>query len=219
VAITVEDGKIVVEGGSIGTGEACCCKKCEGPCDEENPCPEGCICCNGVCVEEIPEGECCGPCDEENPCPEGCICCNGVCVEEIPEGECCGPCDENEDCEPGCRCLDGECVEECRCKGCAENLQLSMGGQPDCFDGFYFDFIQCAFAGGISAAMYCQDNKWLVSVVICCSDDVEGGFCIAQYEAELDSENDCLPPAGDVSLVELFKFGPCPELPPVTITK
>jgi hypothetical protein len=78
--ITFQDGKpILTDDGKIGTEQACCCKKCEGPCGEENPCPEGCICCNGVCVEEIPEGECCGPCDEENPCPEGCICVDGEC--------------------------------------------------------------------------------------------------------------------------------------------
>jgi hypothetical protein len=80
-SITVQDGKLVLRDGVIGTEQACCCKKCEGPCDEENPCPEGCICCNGECVEEIPEGECCGPCDEENPCPEGCACLGGECVQ------------------------------------------------------------------------------------------------------------------------------------------
>ena len=29
--------------------------------------------------DDIPPGKCCGPCDEENPCPEGCVCVDGTC--------------------------------------------------------------------------------------------------------------------------------------------
>lgn len=42
--------------------------KCCGPCDEENPCPEGCACVDGKCATP-----CQGPC----PCPAGCNCCTG----------------------------------------------------------------------------------------------------------------------------------------------
>jgi hypothetical protein len=59
--ITLQNGQIVLRDGKIGTEQACCCKKCEGPCDEENPCPEGCACVDGECVDG---GE--APCDN---CP------------------------------------------------------------------------------------------------------------------------------------------------------
>jgi hypothetical protein len=56
--ITFQDGKPLMKDGKIGTEQECCCKKCQGPCDEENPCPEGCVCRNGVCVEAT--DSCCG---------------------------------------------------------------------------------------------------------------------------------------------------------------
>jgi hypothetical protein len=111
----------------------CCAPPCSGPCDEENPCPEGCICCNGECVEEIPEGECCGPCDEENPCPEGCYCCDGVCQSEPCEGVCCLP---DETCSTDYETQE-EC-EDCR-KVCHEVIVLPIDGPPDaCPAGFTF---------------------------------------------------------------------------------
>lgn len=59
MAIVRSGGKIVSKDGKLGTGQACCCKKCEGPCDEENPCPEGCVCVDGQCVPPT-SGACCG---------------------------------------------------------------------------------------------------------------------------------------------------------------
>jgi hypothetical protein len=58
--ITLQDGKLVLRDGAIGTEQACCCKKCEGPCDEENPCPEGCRCEDGECVPIL-----CDECGDE----------------------------------------------------------------------------------------------------------------------------------------------------------
>jgi hypothetical protein len=40
-----------------------------------NPCPPGQYCCDGECQEEPCEEECEGSCDGDNPCPEGCECC------------------------------------------------------------------------------------------------------------------------------------------------
>jgi hypothetical protein len=81
VSVRLVDGKWLIVGGNLATDAACCCPPppppCEGPCDEENPCPEGCECCQGEC-RPVSEGECVecsGSCDEENPCPEGCECC------------------------------------------------------------------------------------------------------------------------------------------------
>jgi hypothetical protein len=79
-------------GEDCGEGQQgkCCCGGSEGAC-----CTEEQYCCDGVCESE-PCGECSGPCDEENPCPEGCKCCNGECISvdqcceytpcECPEG-------------------------------------------------------------------------------------------------------------------------------------
>jgi hypothetical protein len=50
MALVVDGGGLVNKSGALGTGQACCCNKCSGPCDEENPCPEGCVCVDGECV-------------------------------------------------------------------------------------------------------------------------------------------------------------------------
>ena len=42
--IPLAAGKVVMRDDKVGTEQACCCNKCSGPCDEENPCPEGCCC-------------------------------------------------------------------------------------------------------------------------------------------------------------------------------
>ena len=114
-------------------------------------------------------------------------------------------------------CCGGDCV--CP-EGCVENLQISLGGNPACFGGFYSDFIEC-FNGGISASMYCDGGTWIVSVSVCCFEN--GGLCFASYEAVLECEADNLPPAGAVALIETGFFeegGGCPPLPPtVTIIK
>ena len=57
------------------------CEKCVAGavvvyCSEGQP-----NCCDGVCQAEECAGECSGSCDEENPCPEGCVCVDGVCQE------------------------------------------------------------------------------------------------------------------------------------------
>lgn len=134
-AITVQDGKIVMRDGKVGTEQACCCG--------------------------------------------GCVC-------------------------------TGECVE---------GLQLSLGNQPTCAGGFYFDFIECR-SGVIVASMHCSEGRWVIGVTACCAEI--DGVCAFDYAAELQSESDCLPPAGNVDLVEIGRFdgGGCPPLPPtVTIIK
>jgi hypothetical protein len=73
-------GSVLVVDGSVAISDQCCCdNQCSGACDEENPCPAGCKCCDGECK---PEDTCCGACDEDNPCPEGCYCCEGQCQDE-----------------------------------------------------------------------------------------------------------------------------------------
>jgi hypothetical protein len=48
--------------------------------DSEEDCP-GTWVTNGRCLETPCEPPCSGSCDEENPCPEGCACVDGECVE------------------------------------------------------------------------------------------------------------------------------------------
>ncbi len=97
MALVVDGGGLVNKSGSLGTGAACCCNKCSGPCDEENPCGEGCTCIQGQC---FPNCALVG-----NGCPEGYECCSqlvgvvnntavlaNVCLPvylDGPEGQCC----------------------------------------------------------------------------------------------------------------------------------
>jgi len=57
MSLTAQGGKLVVRNGALGTTQACCCNKCSGPCDAENPCGEGCVCVDGQCVAAT--GCCC----------------------------------------------------------------------------------------------------------------------------------------------------------------
>lgn len=127
MALVNQGGALRLVGGALGTGQACCCNKCSGPCPNGvEECAPGCGCKDSQCVP------CSGPCDENNPCPEGCSCVDGQCVE----GYCCingrasGSFTTKEACEanggrwinsvaatctgtcgPGNRCGDGcECV-------------------------------------------------------------------------------------------------------------
>lgn len=109
----------------------------------------------------------------------------------------------------------------CTCPaGCVDGLQISLGGTPSCAGGYYFDAIPCTF-GSISASMYCLNGTWFVSVSVCCFENE--GVCTVVYEAQLPCEEDSLPPAGVVTLTQVY-FNEidngCPPLPPVvTISK
>jgi hypothetical protein len=143
--IAVQDGKILLRDGAIGTEQSCCCKKCEGPCDAENACPEGCECVNGRCVTE-----CSGPCDAENPCPEGCRCFDGECVPE-----CSGPCDGDDSCPEGCECVGGECSGDVpplasNCRDCC----------PDWFDNGPPEEIELTYSVSTDGAV-CHGALWL----------------------------------------------------------
>jgi hypothetical protein len=48
--ITLQGGKLVLRDGKVGTEQACCCEKCEGPCDTNEECSPGCKCQDGECV-------------------------------------------------------------------------------------------------------------------------------------------------------------------------
>jgi hypothetical protein len=138
MALINQGGKLLLQNGALASGAACCCNKCSGPCDSENPCPEGCACVDGECVTS----PCSGPCG----CQEQDFACsviffdteeeaNQFCqdpakifrncdiydpaVNPLPDqGERWGvdycECTAPSACPEGCACVDGECVE---CQG------------------------------------------------------------------------------------------------------
>ncbi len=54
--ITLQDGKLVMRDGRVGTEQACCCEpgdetdECQGPCETDNDCSENCKCNEGECA-------------------------------------------------------------------------------------------------------------------------------------------------------------------------
>lgn len=160
------EGKCKCGTACCDSGEYCCSGVCQGEpcactgsCDEENPCQENCLCCDGVCQEccedgDCPGGEACcdGVCCPEGEtccggvcCPSGEVCCDGVCQdccsdEDCPgEGTCCaGACCPSDEC-----CHNGACIGGCPCEEC--NTTKCWGGcgqaytwqviQPLGFDG------------------------------------------------------------------------------------
>lgn len=120
---------------------------------------------------------------------------------------------------PSCCC--GETPPGCECpQDCVPGLSISLGegGNPSCTGGFYFDEIPCN-DGQISVSMGCVDGIWNIGVQIFCFND--DGFCFEQYGANLQCENDNLPPAGNVNLflIESNNNPGCDPPPVVTIIK
>ena len=141
--LTVQDGKLLLRDGKLGTEQACCCSSGNGAC---------CLP-DGTCEEGLTQQECeaCQPtfvCTEyaypenpEDPCPEGfspdgfggcsrqtavsaCAECSGFCQEDT-EGTC-GTFVPNKTCEQNpcnCCCVDGQpdqtktTAEECEAAG------------------------------------------------------------------------------------------------------
>ena len=130
--------------------DLCYCKECEGDCDTNAECGEGCYCAgNGKCEPKPCKGKCdngseCGPgcgCDENGDCVPcdsldcntseckdvlGCVCTGAGCKDETGCG---GQCDSYHDCEEGCTCGEnGECVP-CVDFSCDNNDCIN---QPGC---------------------------------------------------------------------------------------
>lgn len=129
--------------------ETCYCKECEGDCDTNGECGEGCYCAgNGKCEPKPCKGKCtngteCGPgcgCDENGDCVPcdsldcvtteckdvlGCICTGAGCKDETG---CNGECSSYHDCGPGCTCVGGFC-EPCIDFSCDNNDCIN---QPGC---------------------------------------------------------------------------------------
>lgn len=102
----------------------CHCYDCEGNCDFNEDCGEGCYCDNGVCKKN----PCFDTCISGADCGEGCGCYQGECV----------PCDSLP-CEPdcqfafGCACPEGSTCEEVKGRCREENVNLEwiyVSGTP-----------------------------------------------------------------------------------------
>ena len=65
MSLTVQDGRLVVRNGALGTTQACCCGGCSGPCESNGDCAPGCVCVDGECVTDAcePGYECIGTAD------------------------------------------------------------------------------------------------------------------------------------------------------------
>ena len=129
--------------------ETCYCKECEGDCDTNLECGEGCYCAgNGKCEPKPCKGKCtngteCGPgcgCDENGDCVPcdsldcntseckdvlGCTCTGAGCKDETG---CNGECGSYHDCGPGCTCVGGFC-KPCVDFSCDNNDCVN---QPGC---------------------------------------------------------------------------------------
>jgi hypothetical protein len=114
MALINEGGKLLLQNGALANGAGCCCGQCDpATCPTGTECQPPCVCVNGNCVR------CSGPCDGENPCPEGCACDNCFNCVPVPyvgcfntavtnpdaPGEPFFPCSSDADCSPGCFCV------------------------------------------------------------------------------------------------------------------
>jgi hypothetical protein len=72
--ITLQDGKVVLRDGKVGTEQACCCgENCDVFCDVNGVCPEGCECNRIGCAYFFspPDGQCPPGSEFIRNCPPG----------------------------------------------------------------------------------------------------------------------------------------------------
>jgi hypothetical protein len=147
MALINQGGKLLLRGAALASGVACCCNNnnCSGPCDAENPCPEGCDCVDGVCVNppdvcdqycyqvDAPGAQCGNSPEGECECPPGDRV--GVeCFYRTPSGG--GPCPDgdlpdNFQNEPLEGCWNSDDPDWCLCSVIAADEQ-------DCFQNYEY---------------------------------------------------------------------------------
>jgi hypothetical protein len=146
-SITVQDGQIVLRDGAIGTEQACCCKKCEGPCDENEDCAPGCRCLDGECVSE-----CSGPCENGEECDLGCSCVEGECV---PSGS---PCN----CLPDTGVTVSTTITATFAQGSSCIGPQALSGTLSRGFGNVFNFSGVTGSGlFLQVTMACEENGWV----------------------------------------------------------
>jgi DNA-binding beta-propeller fold protein YncE len=169
-----------------GKGTPCC-----PTCDEESPCDDGEVCCNGVCRS----GDCCTdancpankpicvanncrPCSANSQCPSN-ICCNGICClngQTCVQGQCSNACPQV---RPN-RCADGSCQVCCNDNQCPTDAAPICGPNRTCVP--CSSPTECSDAG--------KGNR-------CCSGQCESGDCCANRDCPQDmpicDNNTCSP--------------------------
>jgi hypothetical protein len=153
MALVNQGGSLLLRNGALATGQACCCNRCFGPCDGENPCPEGCECVDGQCVAE--SGDC-----ATNGCPP----------PEISGDEatvfCCGKFFFNPDWPPEEQFQKGECFPGyntayfCLANECSLEDYLAFNCPDGVRAGLWID-TPCGDNGG------CPDGSRCVSIRVC----------------------------------------------------
>lgn len=159
MALTVQNGSLVVRDGKLGTGQGCCCGG--GPCNPST-CPNGtqctppCVCVDGQCVPET--GACC-----------------------LPETESCevdrGPCPEDLDCGPGRYCNEvGRCLEPGTVPvGTCDGVVLGPGDPARCENNL--PRAQCEAQGGtFHADTTCAEVQCDPTAGVCCVRERNGPF-------------------------------------------
>jgi hypothetical protein len=201
VSIRLVDGQWLIVDGQLATDDNCCCAPpCSGACDEENPCPEGCYCCDGVCQAEPCDPPCSGACDEENPCPEGCYCCDGVCQAE-PCGCCCvdGAPDPTKATEAACDAAGGTWSAGNPCG--AYDCRCCEGFKTICLERVWGTYTKVYGPGASSDCDSCPVNDTEAGTIAIDTGNLScGGTAAGQYNSGWD--NRCADEDGNTPVLE-----------------
>lgn len=117
------------------------------PLATENPmCAPGLLACAGDCVDPSESALHCGGCERAcgpdeacmqgecvTDCGAGRIVCDQICIDIASDPAQCGAC--NRPCDAESVCEAGMCVEQCD-ESCDDDVELCVGGQCTCRDGF-----------------------------------------------------------------------------------
>lgn len=181
MALVVDGGGLVNKGGALGTGAACCCNKCSGPCPNGvSECAPGCGCSDSQCVP------CSGPCDAENPCPAGCACVDGACVAD--SGACCYCANSNYGFAPSANIYYEDYCTEAEAIARLAVLQAAWDANaPDAQDALEANGYSCVRTVGTAAAerfdgLQCEGGEYWNAIL---GRGVLGDCCgTVDFEAE-----------------------------------
>lgn len=201
------------EGNSICVpldSSTCYCNECQGSCDDNGDCGEGCYCNGTSCVPN----PCYGTCEGAGDCGPGCGCLAGECVpcssgdcadnscSEIKGCECDGgdcqasPCKADctfDECGEGCGCQDNNCVS-CESVSCVDNDDCPYGCGCDggiCRDSGCAEVV-CNTPADCGEGCGCDDGICRPCSTYSCSDcaSVPGCTCVNGL-CEDDDDDTC----------------------------
>jgi hypothetical protein len=164
------------------------CIECQGGCDNQTDCAEGCSCVNGVCIKAPDNPD---PCTSYLDCPPNHGCLNGICYpcEELsltdcevaegcqpngdecnPDNPCSGACNESTDCGDGCICIDSVCTPN---YGCTDTPCLNYS---QCAEGCGCEEELCIPCNSVScnSTIDCPDGCYCLNGTCTSGDDPDG---------------------------------------------